>query len=444
MKLQDVAGYVAAVAFGALAALSVGCGGGSATPTGTSTVTPPVTGPTYYRDVKPLMDVKCGGCHVDKGIAPFPLTTYEQAFAQREAVAGAVTQGLMPPWPPSDSCTTYTGDRSLSQAQIDTLTQWVSAGAPEGSLDETPVAVTDTSLHLSRIDETIQMAEPYTPQIRPDDYRCFLIDWPVADTTYITGVGVEPGTPAIVHHVIAFLALPDVLADYEAMNGADGKPGWTCFGGPGGGSQESQAQGWVTAWAPGTLGADFPAGTGIQVPQGSKIVIQVHYNTSTTAPEPDQTKLLFKIDPSVEKQAVMMPWADPGWLSGGMDIPAHSADTEHSFAYDPTSFLGFLSNGAIEANKSFTIYSAGLHMHLHGTHAITQINRAGGDTDCLLDIQDWNFHWQGGYGFTETKTFNPGDKLSLECHWDNMGPTDLNWGESTGDEMCLGVYYATQ
>ena len=45
--------------------------------------------------------------------------------------------------------------------------------------------------------------------------------------------------------------------------------------------------------------------------------------------------------------------------------------------------------------------------------------------------------------------FNPGDKLYLECHWDNSGgnqtgaPKDTLWGEGTGDEMCLGVVYIT-
>jgi hypothetical protein len=61
----------------------------------------------------------------------------------------------------------------------------------------------------------------------------------------------------------------------------------------------------------------------------------------------------------------------------------------------------------------------------------------------MLDIASWNFHWQGSYGFSQPKTFNPGDQLYLECHWNNMGSTDKNWGETTEDEMCLSVFYAT-
>ncbi len=73
----------------------------------------------------------------------------------------------------------------------------------------------------------------------------------------------------------------------------------------------------------------------------------------------------------------------------------------------------------------------------------------------MLDIPRWDFAWQRNYGFKEPYTLNSGDKIGLECHWDNspenqpwvdgeqVSPPDINWGEGTGDEMCLGVYYIT-
>jgi len=41
---------------------------------------------------------------------------------------------------------------------------------------------------------------------------------------------------------------------------------------------------------------------------------------------------------------------------------------------------------------------------------------------------------------------NPGDSIRVECHWNNSAPgaVDVNWGEGTGDEMCLGLFYMTQ
>jgi hypothetical protein len=38
---------------------------------------------------------------------------------------------------------------------------------------------------------------------------------------------------------------------------------------------------------------------------------------------------------------------------------------------------------------------------------------------------------------------DPGDKLRVECTWDNPTMKDVTWGEGTGDEMCLGTFYYT-
>ena len=117
---------------------------------------------------------------------------------------------------------------------------------------------------------------------------------------------------------------------------------------------------------------------------------------------------------------------------------------------------GVGSSGTVMIGGAFTIHSAGLHMHTLGTRATASIVRADGSTQCLLQIDDWNFHWQGSYGLRTPPTFNPGDKLRVECHWDNSPanqpmvggqprvPTDVYWGEGTGDEMCLGAFYTTR
>ena len=59
-------------------------------------------------------------------------------------------------------------------------------------------------------------------------------------------------------------------------------------------------------------------------------------------------------------------------------------------------------------------------------------------------MPDYNFDWQSGYRFAEPVLFNPGDNLHIECEYDNSGSdVDVNWGDGTDDEMCLGVYYIT-
>ena len=48
----------------------------------------PEVPPTYHRDIAPLVQEKCGSCHTQGGIAPFPLQTYAQVFESRWAVQG--------------------------------------------------------------------------------------------------------------------------------------------------------------------------------------------------------------------------------------------------------------------------------------------------------------------------------------------------------------------
>ncbi len=413
--------------------------------------------PTYYQDVQPIIQSKCEGCHNVDGIGPFPFQTANDVVSRKDLVKSVVTTKVMPPWPPSDSCNSYQVDRSLSASEIKTITDWIDAGAPLG---DSKSQKTGTPFDgMSRVDFTVQMPQAFTPIESPDDYRCFMLDWSPTTETYVTGFGVKPGHAPIVHHAIAYIAPPSQVAAYQALDGTDGHPGWTCFGGPGGGHSGlgtlTSAQ-WLGAWAPGALGNDFPAGTGVKIQPGSKIILQIHYNTSVNPPAPDQTTLEFETADSVQNEAFVMPFVDPAWLRGGMDIPANAADTMHNYSIDPTPYMSLVTNGVLGDDISFTVYMSFLHMHTRGSAISGQINRSDGSKECLLDIPQWSFNWQGGYTFAKPKTFYPGDQLYLECHWNNTAanqpvingvqvtPHDLNWGETTEDEMCLEILYLTQ
>ena len=137
-----------------------------------------------------------------------------------------------------------------------------------------------------------------------------------------------------------------------------------------------------------------------------------------------------------------------------MKIPAGEADVVHTFEGDITNFIALLFPGTpIKPGDPYVIHSAALHMHTLGTRASLRV--IGPKPDCLLDIPRWDFNWQRSYFFAEPVTVVSGNELQLECHWDNsaanqpfvdgvqQAPKDVNWGEGTGDEMCLGVVYIT-
>ena len=429
MNHRSISLVLGSLVLGSLGTLFVGCsdGDGPAQPS-----SPDVTGTTYFQAAKPILDGRCASCHVDGGIAPFALDTYASAKQFRDSIKSAVEDRTMPPWLATDGCADYVADRSLTDEHIATIGAWVDEGAREGdpAAEAAPLdAVTATG--LTRVDRVLEMPVDYVAQTEPDDYRCFVIDWPETESKYVTGFRANPGTPEVVHHVIAFLIAPSQVADIESLDAAEEGPGYTCYGGPG----TNQAR-WIGSWAPGNPGYDFVPGTGIEIVPGAKVVLQIHYNTLTAGALPDRTSVAMKIDDSVERKAWIQPWTNPQWLDGGeMVIPAGSEGTTHEFGFDPTPFL---SN-----DKPLRLYSAALHMHVLGKTARTEIVRADGERECLLDIDRWDFHWQGAYGFAESKLLNPGDELHLECSWDNPTNKDVDWGEGTTDEMCLGAYYVS-
>ena len=389
--------------------------------------------------------MKCANCHTDGGIAPFSLETYEQMHAVRGAVKAAVVARTMPPWLAAKDCTDYRGDLSLTDDQIDSLSRWVDAGAPLGDPNEPPVPVTSDPITLSRVDLELSIPTPYTPIASHDDYRCFFLDWPVTETAYVTGFVVTPGNEFIVHHVIAYVVRPQNVPVFQALDDADAGPGWACFGGPGGEGAGPPQASWLGGWVPGNTGEDFPEGTGIEIPTGAKLVVQIHYNSHGSPPAPDQTKILLRTDAAVQKKAAIMPFTDIQWvLNGTMTIPAHSKDVAHSFDADPTTIANLMTGGTLADGKPLTLYSAGLHMHTLGKRVATRLDRADGTSECHVDVPRWDFDWQRSYTFATPKQVAPGDKLHLECQWDNAGNTDVNWGEGTGDEMCLSPYYVTE
>jgi hypothetical protein len=393
----------------------------------------------YYEDIKPILDARCTSCHLEGGIAPFSLTSYADAATWARSGQSAIHAGTMPPWPPADDCNEYLGLRSLTEEQIAAIDAWVGDEMPMGDPAAEGVPLTDVEPGLSRVDLSIAMPEEYTPGNSPDDYRCFLIDWPAEHTTtkYVTGFRAVPGNDAIVHHVIAFLATPEQKEAYAELDAAEDGPGYTCFGGTGG-----PARTWLGGWAPGSAGSDMPDGLGLAVEPGSQVILQVHYNTLSSDPAPDATSVEVKLDDAVERVAKVQPFANPMWLGGGgMLIPAGEPDVMHEFQYDLGAFIG----------GPTTVYSAALHMHLLGQRAKLSVERADGTSECLLAIDAWDFHWQGSYALREPVQLGEGDELRLECHYDNSAanqpyvdgvqitPKDVTWGESTTDEMCLGI-----
>ncbi len=67
-----------------------------------------------------------------------------------------------------------------------------------------------------------------------------------------------------------------------------------------------------------------------------------------------------------------------------------------------------------------TVYGLAPHMHTLGTSVSVDVTRAGAaDSECLVDIPRWDFHWQQFYLFQEPLRVTPDDTIRLRCRYDN-------------------------
>ncbi len=396
---------------------------------------------TYHADARPILERHCTRCHSEGGIA-FQLTEYEDVAAYREAIAVAVDQGTMPPWGIPDGCNTFDGDFSLSDEDRQLLTDWIDDDAPEGNAADYNAPEPLPIASLSRTDLTLALPEPYRPELEPDDYRCFILDWPHDDPMFLTGVEIDPDNAPVVHHLLLYLAEPEWVDEFEALDEADSGPGYTCFGGPGGGTLPGYSGPVLAVWAPGSQVGDFPDGTGISIAPGSKLIVQVHYNTLADNGLPDQSQVMLKTDRTVEREAHLMPWVAPQWrVEGGMRIPAGEPSVEHEFVATVEDATAFLAP-QVPTGVDLEVHMATHHMHGLGASGRLEVARNDGADECLVDLPKYDYNWQLMYRLSEPAIVRPQDQLRMQCSFDNSaGGADVFWGDGTAEEMCLGFLY---
>ena len=94
----------------------------------------------FTKDVAPILQEKCQACHRPGYIAPMSLMTYEETRPWARSIKARVAARQMPPWhiDKTVGIQHFKNDRSLSDAEIDTIVRWVDAGAPKGDPKDMP------------------------------------------------------------------------------------------------------------------------------------------------------------------------------------------------------------------------------------------------------------------------------------------------------------------
>ncbi len=170
----------------------------------------PQAGPTYSRDVAPIIYKNCAGCHRPGEIGPMSLLTYANTYPWTKAIAARVSAETMPPWHADPSTGEFLNDRRLDPKDKATLLKWVANGAPEGDAKDLPAPPRFAEgWTIGQPDAVVKMAEDYPiPASGNVAYQYFEVPTNFAEDRWVQAYEVRPGNRTAVHHVIVYTRPP--------------------------------------------------------------------------------------------------------------------------------------------------------------------------------------------------------------------------------------------
>jgi len=381
--------------------------------------------PTWADDVACIVYSHCSGCHNANGSGPFSLMNYTEVKDNASAIESAVTSKVMPPWPNNNAYRKMAHDRTLTEQEILTISQWVQNGTPMGNMANAPAApVYSSNLSITNPDLKLRIPNYTLPQLTEDLYRCFVMPTGMSIQKFITGIEIIPGNKNIVHHVQVFY---DTTGQSTVLDNNDPNPGYSSAGGIG-----VNAAVLLGTWVPGATPIYIPNGMGKRLPSSAKIVLQIHYPEFASG-QMDSTKVHFSLTTSTVRNIYDAPVLNHVSTidNGPLFIPKNTVKT-------------FYESYTLPA--TVTIVSIFPHGHLICKQLKAFAVNLSGDTIPLIDIPDWDFHWQGTYDFQKpivlpigTKLVGMGvyDNTTNNSHNPNSPPQDVSAGEATTDEMML-------
>ena len=364
---------------------------------------------TFHRDIVPVLNRHCVECHRKGEIGPMELTDYDEVVGWGQMILEVVDQGRMPPWHADPAIGHFVGERRMPKSDRDALAAWVEEGMPEGDAADRPASPTwNSGWHLaSDPDFEIEMrGKPFrVPADGVVEYQYFVVDPQWTEDRWIKAAQVIPGDASVVHHTIVFVRPPD---------GSE-------FGGIG----------WLGAYVPGQRSVPLPEGHARLVPAGSKLVFQMHYTPNGRVTE-DITRLgVWEADPDEVTHEVFTQMA----IDHKFEIPPGAKDftVEMSVNSFPPSgrMLGITP-----------------HMHLRGKSFELEAHYAGGQSEPLLRVPNYDFNWQHWYAFAEPVDLNATRSLRMKVRFDNSAANPFNpdpneyvsWGDQTWQEMAVAFF----
>ncbi|MET0340288.1 MAG: hypothetical protein ABW252_04770 [Polyangiales bacterium] len=260
---------------------------------------------------------------------------------------------------------------------------------------DTPIEYDDPDLRCYALTayaspEAKQVA--YDVPATPDLYTGFLIRAPWSGTQYIKSMRALIDNQKVVHHLLLLR---------QHRTGSEGIV-------PNGTGIHNDAD-MLYAWAPGASDLWLGREVGMEMPEGSLLMMENHYNNRGGAPAPDKSGVEVCVTPRKPKNVAALSYV-------GTDL-----------------IFGASARGTCthESREPVHLIMAFPHMHTKGVHMKVDWTRANGTRSTLHD-QPFDASSQRQFLYRDV-VLQPGDKLTTSCTF--SGPSVF--GKGSADEMCI-------
>ena len=211
---------------------------------------------TYNDDVFPILREKCTPCHVEGGVAPMSLMTYELAYPWAESIRAELIASHMPPWNADEGVGAFKHERRLTAREVDVILTWATGGNPKGQIDqEVPKVPLKNDWAIGKPDISLPLPPFTLDENTMEATQEFTVDSGVTSVRWVRAADLLPGTPSIVRS--ATISMPCT-------------PAWKDSG-----VVATECE--IARWLPGQDRPDADNIGFVLVPAMGKLTVRVHY-----------------------------------------------------------------------------------------------------------------------------------------------------------------------
>jgi len=353
-----------------------------------------------------------------------PLLDYGTSKTWATRIRDMVSSREMPPWYADCSVGHFANDRSLSAADIQTITEWVDAGAPPGNLEQAPRPIDWVQgWTIGQPELVFEMPSSFdVPASGIVPYQYVIIPTHFKRDTWVHLAEVRPGDRSHTHHIVVSVrepgsmwlankpaGVPFALDPHEPMNGTPGE--------------------FLAGYGPGAMPETLAPGDAKLIKAGSDLVFQLHYTTNGQA-GCDRSRIGFVLSHKLPRQRVVMLAA----ANIRFVIPPGDPDYE--------------VQARLTLHAPVTLISLLPHMHLRGKSFEFRVVFPDGRTETLLRVPHYSYNWQLSYYLANPLTLPSGTTIECTAHFDNSASNPLNpdpsktvrFGPQSWDEMMIGYF----